>query len=110
MENDEQVMNQGGPANHPASAEATRGGERHAVRVRLFAGAAEAAGKQEIVVQVCPGASLADLKVVLVAEHPRLAPWVACSRWAVGTDFIDENYTLDVPPSCLVLIPPVSGG
>lgn len=79
-----------------------------ALRVALFAGMAEAAGRRFVEI-AWAGGSVAELKAQLAAELPVVAPLLARSAVAIGA-----AYALDdapVPPGAEVaIIPPVSGG
>ena len=79
------------------------------VQVRLFARAKELAGA-DIVIVVLPGPStVADLRRRLAAEHPRLAPLLARSVFAVDDEFADDTRSLSADAE-IALLPPVSGG
>ena len=79
------------------------------VRVRLFASLREAAGRNEAVLQLDPGATAEDAWRRLVEEHPALAarrPSLTASinrRYAAFDAALGEGDEV-------VFIPPVSGG
>lgn len=78
-------------------------------RVLLFAALREAAGARELLVDVPDGATVADVRTCLVAQHPRLAPLLDRAAAAVNEEYV----TLDQPlraGDVVALIPPVSGG
>ncbi len=82
----------------------------NSIQVQLFAGAAEAAEAREVELML-PAASigLADLVNLLIAAHPQLDGLARHSRYAIGTQFIDDMAV--VPAGAAVaMIPPVSGG
>lgn len=77
------------------------------VRVRYFAGAAEAAGVSEASFELPAGATAGTLRAALLARHPRLD----------GLPFalaVDRAYAQDATPlrdgAEVAVIPPVSGG
>lgn len=79
------------------------------VHVKLFASTADLVGEREVVLDLPDGATMADLRAVMVARYPRLQgvmPTVACA--------VNEEYeTADTPlqeGDEIALIPPVSGG
>jgi len=78
-------------------------------RVRLFAGAREAAGAGEVEQRLAEGATVADLRRALVEATPPLAAMVACSRFAVNGAYATDDTPLP-PDAELALSPPVSGG
>lgn len=77
------------------------------VRVRYFAGAAEAAGAREADLELEAGATVAALREVLAARHPRLAgmPFALAVNRAYATDDTPLSEGAEV-----AVIPPVSGG
>lgn len=79
------------------------------VNVKLFAAAKELAGRHEIVVELTPGATIADLQRAVVAQWPALERIVAAALWAVDANYATANLTLS-ENSEVALIPPVSGG
>jgi sulfur-carrier protein len=88
------------------------------VKVRLFAGAAQAIGKPEVVVRVSadqPGDAISVRQVAeqLREQFPELAEWIDRSRWAASGQFVELDALLesgDVGQQTIALIPPVSGG
>jgi molybdopterin converting factor subunit 1 len=79
------------------------------VCVKLFAVAKELAGRQQLLIELPPGATVGDLRVAVITASPALAKIVPHALWAV-----DAEYASDVTPiteqSEVALIPPVSGG
>jgi molybdopterin converting factor small subunit len=79
------------------------------VRVRLFAVAREITGNNEIGVDVCEGATVADVRDAVIAAAPELGQIMQHARWAVDTQFAADGQVV-VTTSEIALIPPVSGG
>lgn len=79
------------------------------VTILLFASLRDAAGRRTLGLALPSGATVADLKEALVAEHPALAPWLEAVKVAVDHEYAGEG---DVIPENaeIALIPPVSGG
>jgi molybdopterin converting factor subunit 1 len=79
------------------------------VRVRLFAALREATGRDQLELEVAPGATSEDVWRRLVDEHPALAP-----RRKSLAAAVNRRYTpFDAPLADedeVVFIPPVSGG
>lgn len=79
------------------------------VSVKLFAGAREAAGVGELLVECDEPATVAQLREVLRSAAPEIAPLLDHALFAV-----DESYATDDTPilanAQIALIPPVSGG
>ena len=82
----------------------------NSIQVQLFAGAAEAADARTLEISLpADSIGLAEFVDLLVAEHPQLDALARHSRYAIGTQFIDEK-TIVPAGSALAMIPPVSGG
>jgi molybdopterin converting factor subunit 1 len=79
------------------------------VRVKLFAVAKELAGRDELAIDLPPGATVGDLRDAVVAASPALARIVPHALWAVGAAYASDNTPLN-EQSEIALIPPVSGG
>ena len=79
------------------------------VTVKLFAGAAQAAGMRSIDIELADGANVAAARGVLLEHLPQLRALCAVSLWATETEMLDESAVLR-PYSELAMIPPVSGG
>ena len=79
------------------------------VRVKLFAAAKEFAGSDEVTVDVPNAATIADLRQAIVVAFPALQKIVPHSLWAIGSEYVPDQTTLN-EHSDIALIPPVSGG
>jgi molybdopterin converting factor subunit 1 len=79
------------------------------VHVRLFARLRDLAGAGALRVELPDGATVADLRRRLAADHPALAGLLQRSALAVDNDFADDSRVLSGDPEIAVL-PPVSGG
>jgi molybdopterin converting factor subunit 1 len=77
--------------------------------VRLFARARDLVGKSEVVVELAPGATVADLRGRLSVDYPTLKSLLENSAVAVNDEFADDSSGLS-PNSEIALLPPVSGG
>ncbi len=79
------------------------------ITVKLFARASQLTGASEIDVEVDAGASVADFREALEAQHPELKP-IAGSLFVA----IDSEYSSDeqvIPEFAqIACFPPVSGG
>jgi len=84
------------------------------VAILLFAGAAEIVGARRVTIQVPQQATIADVEQSLCRAQNRLASLVKISRWAVGNEFVTDEFRLpsasNSPRPDIALIPPVSGG
>jgi MoaE-MoaD fusion protein len=78
-------------------------------RVRLFARAKDLAGTAAVSVNLPPGATVADLRRQLAADHPALAGLLQRCAVAVNDEFADDSLTLTAGAE-VALLPPVSGG
>jgi molybdopterin converting factor subunit 1 len=77
--------------------------------VRLFARAKDLAGAESVRVELPQGATVADLRRRLAADHPALAGLLERCAVAVNDEFADD--TLGLPsPAEIAVLPPVSGG
>jgi molybdenum cofactor cytidylyltransferase len=79
------------------------------IRVKLFARARDLAGSSELVLDLPEGATVADLRRTLAAEHPKLSGLLARSAIAVNDDFAQDELVLPAGGE-VALLPPVSGG
>jgi molybdopterin converting factor subunit 1 len=79
------------------------------VRVRLFAGLREAAGRAEVSLELPPGARAEDAWRALAADHPALAPKRASLAASVNRCYASFDTPLAEGDE-VVFIPPVSGG
>jgi len=77
--------------------------------VRLFARARDVVGKDVALVEMPPGATVADLRQRLGADYPGLKSLLEKSALAVNNEFADDSLPLP-PNSEIALLPPVSGG
>jgi molybdopterin synthase catalytic subunit len=79
------------------------------VTVRLFARGRDLAGAASVSVSLPPGATVADLRRRLAAEHPALAALLPRCAVAVGGEFAGDAQPL-TDEAEVALLPPVSGG
>lgn len=79
------------------------------VNVLLFARAVEIAGERTLAFRLPQGATIEQLKVTLLEQHPNLAALASVSRWAVGSEFKPEDHEI-LESTSIAMIPPVSGG
>ncbi len=77
--------------------------------VKLFARAKDLAGSEAVSVELSDGATVADLRVALVAAYPALAPLADKLLVAAGTKYVRDADPLPVDMD-LACFPPVSGG
>jgi molybdopterin converting factor small subunit len=79
------------------------------VVVRLYAGARDALGKEEVLAQIALEGTVADLRRHLEDAYPSASGLLEASRVAVDREFAAED---DVIPERaeVAIIPPVSGG
>jgi molybdopterin synthase catalytic subunit len=78
------------------------------LRVAVFAGLAEAAGRRTVEV-AWNGGTVADLRRTLAAACPELAPLLARSAVARGDRYVADSEPI-VAGDDVAVIPPVSGG
>ena len=77
--------------------------------VRLFARARDVVGQEVALVELAPGATVADLRRRLDADYPRLRSLLEKSALAINNEFAGDS--LEIPTgSEIALLPPVSGG
>jgi molybdopterin converting factor subunit 1 len=79
------------------------------VEVRLFARARDAAGAERVTVELPRSARVGDLRAILAAQFPRLAPLAPSLLVAVGNDYAGDQAVLG-EESEIACFPPVSGG
>jgi molybdopterin converting factor small subunit len=79
------------------------------VHVKLFAVAKQLARRDELPIELPPGATIADLRQRVAAECPALGNVLPHALWAVDAEYADETTPLN-EQSNIALIPPVSGG
>ena len=79
------------------------------VHVRLFARARDMAGADSVAVELPDGATVADLRRRLAADHPALAGLLERSALAVENELAEDSLPLPANAE-IALLPPVSGG
>lgn len=77
--------------------------------VRLFARARDVVGQDVALVDLPPGATVADLRRSLGADYPQLKSLLERSALAINNEFVGESIEV-IPGSEIALLPPVSGG
>jgi len=77
--------------------------------VRLFARARDIVGKDMAMVELPPGATVADLRRRLDSDYPALKSLLGKSALAINNEFASDSLLLP-PNSEIALLPPVSGG
>ena len=77
--------------------------------VKLFAVYQEAYGTPELTLELPVGATVADVRDQLLAEHPELSQWRDLTRFGVNLQFVEPDTVLQLGDE-VVFIPPVSGG
>ncbi|MEX0978084.1 MAG: MoaD/ThiS family protein [Pirellulales bacterium] len=79
------------------------------ITVRLFAVARQLAGRESIELEVSPGTTIGQLRALVAAEIPDLAPVLPHVLFAVGSAYARDDEP--IPPGAqIACIPPVSGG
>ena len=79
------------------------------VRVRLFAAARQAAGRDSLTLELPVGATIAQLRRRLAEEVPEMANLMGQIMFSVNTEYAADGS--EIPPEAEVAcIPPVSGG
>jgi molybdopterin converting factor small subunit len=79
------------------------------IRVKLFAVAKQAAGRDAVDLDLPEGATVGDLRRRLGVDVPGLSGLVARMTFAIGTDYADDAAIIP-PDADVACIPPVSGG
>ena len=79
------------------------------IRVKLFAAAQETIGQDEITVELDSPANIAQLRLRLSQDYPKLAPLVSKSMFAIDNQYAKEDSSLPEDGE-IACIPPVSGG
>lgn len=79
------------------------------VRVRLFAVARQAAGRDLVEVDLPEGATIADLRGQLGRQIPPLAALAPQMMFAVAAQYASDGQVI-APGADVACIPPVSGG
>jgi len=77
--------------------------------IKLFAVAKQAAGRDIVSLELPEPATVADLRVALVAAIPALAPAVRHLKFAVDAEYAADDRALTSTDE-IACIPPVSGG
>ncbi|NOY30260.1 MAG: MoaD/ThiS family protein [Planctomycetes bacterium] len=79
------------------------------VIVKLFAGARELAGQEEIAIELPPGATVGQLRERLAEDHTKLFPLLSHALFAIDAEYCDNE--APIPEFAeIACIPPVSGG
>ena len=82
---------------------------RRSVHVKLFAGARQLAGADELTIDLPAGGTVGELRDAMARLHPDMLPLLRRARFAVNCEFASDETT--VPASGdVAIIPPVSGG
>ena len=79
------------------------------VPVRLFARYREAAGRDQVEVEVPEGATVEEVWSALAAAHPALARYRQHTLFAVGNEYVGADRAVQ-PGEEVACFPPVSGG
>ena len=79
------------------------------VRVHLFARYREAAGQEQVDLELPEGGTVETAWSAVVARHPTLAQYRSFTLFAVGHDYVEPDHPLKAGDE-LLLFPPVSGG
>ncbi len=79
------------------------------VNVRLFAIAKDAMGDGEVEIELNDGATVADVRSVLLKRLPELNSMSSLLRFAVNEGYADDGTVVQSTDE-IACIPPVSGG
>ena len=79
------------------------------VRVHLFARYREAAGQEQVDLDLPDGGTVEAAWQAVVTRYPKLEQYRPFTLFAVGHDYVEPEHTLK-PGDELLLFPPVSGG
>jgi molybdopterin synthase catalytic subunit len=79
------------------------------VRVHLFARYREAAGRQQVDLDLPEGGTVETAWKAVVTHHPQLEQYRPFTLFAVGHDYVEPDHPLKQGDE-LLLFPPVSGG
>jgi molybdopterin synthase catalytic subunit len=79
------------------------------VRVHLFARYREAAGQEQVDLDLPEGGTVEAAWKAVVSRHPQLAQYRPFTLFAVGHDYVEADHPLNAGDE-LLLFPPVSGG
>jgi molybdopterin synthase sulfur carrier subunit len=79
------------------------------VRIRLFALARDLCGAEWIEVLVPETARIVDLRAALSRAHPALSPLTSSAMFAVGAEYVSDDFPLNNGGEVACILP-VSGG
>ena len=79
------------------------------LKVLLFASLRDAVGARSLELELLPGATVAEMKSKLIADHPALARWQETVKVAVNREYAADDDLIPAQAE-IALIPPVSGG
>lgn len=79
------------------------------VCIRLFAAARQAAGRDQIELELPGGATIGQLRIRLSEELPQLSSLIELATFAVDTQYAANTDEIS-PGADVACIPPVSGG
>ena len=79
------------------------------IRIRYFASFREIIGRNEDILTLHEGASIADVRALLLTRYPRLQPIMERSVCAVNHKYVPVDTALHEGDE-VVFIPPVGGG
>ena len=79
------------------------------IHMRYFASLREITGQNEEILTVREGASIADVRLLLLTRYPRLQTIMERSAFAVNHGYMPADTTLHEGDE-VVFIPPVGGG
>jgi molybdopterin synthase catalytic subunit len=79
------------------------------IRVHLFARYREAAGREQVDLEIPEGGTVDTAWAAVVGRHPELAEYRPFTLFAVGHDYVEPDHPLKSGDE-LCLFPPVSGG
>jgi molybdopterin synthase catalytic subunit len=79
------------------------------IHVRLFAGLSELLGERNVTLDLCDGATVADLRNQLSSRYPAVVPHLPTAVCAVDEEYVGPDHRLREGDD-VALIPPVSGG
>jgi len=77
--------------------------------VKLFAGARELAGQEQIEIELPTATTIGKLREALLAECPALSPLLPHALFAINANYATDQ-TLVPEGAEIACIPPVSGG
>jgi molybdopterin converting factor subunit 1 len=79
------------------------------IEVKLFAAARQAAGAENVEVDLPEGATVADLRRALGERFPGARTVLSHAMFAIDMEYVNDNAGLR-PHTEIACIPPVSGG